>query len=164
MLRIITAGSRNFNDYDFFKKEMIKILFEINKKCPSHNILFINKEENIFKINNDMLEIISGMATGADSLGVRFAKDYNLKLKEFPADWKNLDVSPCKVMINSHGNYNALAGHNRNKKMAKYASSDESFGVLVLFWDGQSKGSMNMKSQSMAYGLDIYEHIINKQK
>lgn len=163
MLRVITAGSRNYNNYEEFKNYMIKLLFELNKKYPSHNILFINRDKNIFKINPLGVEIISGMATGADTLGVRFAKDYNLKLKEFPAEWENLDIFPCRVMINSNGSYNALAGHNRNKKMAEYASIDN-FGVLVLFWDGKSNGSKNMKNQAMAYGIDIYEYAINKQK
>ena len=100
------------------------------------------------------------MATGADTLAIKFAKKYKLALKEFPADWNNLNATPCRIMTNSHGVYNALAGHNRNKEMAIYASSNDAFGVLVLFWDGKSKGSKNMKSQAIAFGLEIYEHII----
>ena len=161
MLRMVIAGSRFFNNYNLFELEMIKILFELNKKYPQHNILFIDREKKLFKINPSSLEIISGMAKGADSLAVKFARKYNLALKEFPADWNNLDVSPCRIATNSHGSYNALAGHNRNKDMAVYASSDDAFGVLVLFWDGKSKGSKNMKNQAIAFGLEIYERIIN---
>lgn len=163
MLRMIIAGSRFFNDYNLFELEMFKILFELNKNHPQHNILFIDRERKLFKINPSSLEIISGMAKGADSLAVKFARKYNLALKEFPADWNNLNVSPCRVATNSHGSYNALAGHNRNRDMAIYASSEDTFGVLVLFWDGKSKGSMNMKNQAIAFGLKIYEYIINKQ-
>lgn len=161
MLRMVIAGSRFFNDYNLFELEMIKILFELNKKYPQHNILFIDREKKLFKINPSSLEIISGMAKGADSLAVKFAYEHNLALKEFPADWNNLDVSPCRIATNSHGSYNALAGHNRNKDMAVYASSDDAFGVLVLFWDSKSKGSKNMKNQAIAFGLEIYERIIN---
>lgn len=161
MLRMVIAGSRFFNDYNLFELEMIKILFELNKKYPQHNILFIDREKKLFKINPSSLEIISGMAKGADSLAVKFAHEHNLALKEFPADWNNLDVLPCRIATNSHGSYNALAGHNRNKDMAVYASSDDAFGVLVLFWDGKSKGSKNMKNQAIAFGLEIYERIIN---
>lgn len=118
MLRMIIAGSRFFNNYNLFKLEMIKILFELNKKYHQHNILFIDREKKLFKINPSSLEIISGMAKGADSLAVKFAHEHNLALKEFPADWNNLDVSPCRIATNSHGSYNALAGHNRNKDMA----------------------------------------------
>lgn len=101
--------------------------------------------------------------TLTDRLAVRFANKYNLALKEFPADWNNLNVLPCRVITNSYGSYNALAGHKRNRDMAVYASSDDAFGVLVLFWDGKSKGSKNMKSQAVAFGLEIYENIINRQ-
>lgn len=163
MLRIIIAGSRFFEDYNLFESTMFKVLFHLNKEYPQYNILVINKEERLFKINPCSLEIISGMAKGADTLAVRFANKYNLALKEFPADWNNLNVLPCRVITNSYGSYNALAGHKRNRDMAVYASSDDAFGVLVLFWDGKSKGSKNMKSQAVAFGLEIYESIINKQ-
>lgn len=163
MLRIIIAGSRFFEDYNLFESTMFKVLFHLNKEYPQYNILVINKEERLFKINPRSLEIISGMAKGADTLAVRFANKYNLALKEFSADWNNLNVSPCRVITNSYGSYNALAGHKRNRDMAVYASSDDAFGVLVLFWDGKSKGSKNMKSQAVAFGLEIYENIINRQ-
>lgn len=163
MLRIIIAGSRFFEDYNLFESTMFKVLFHLNKEYPQYNILVINKEERLFKINPCSLEIISGMAKGADTLAVRFATKYNLALKEFPADWNNLNVLPCRVITNSYGSYNALAGHKRNRDMAVYASSDDAFGVLVLFWDGKSKGSKNMKSQAVAFGLEIYENIINRQ-
>lgn len=163
MLRIIIAGSRFFEDYNLFESTMFKVLFHLNKKYPQYNILVINKEERLFKINPCSLEIISGMAKGADTLAVKFANKYNLALKKFPADWNNLNASPCRVITNSYGSYNALAGHKRNRDMAVYASSDDAFGVLVLFWDGKSKGSKNMKSQAIAFGLEIYECIINSQ-
>lgn len=163
MLRIIIAGSRFFEDYNLFESTMFKVLFHLNKEYPQYNILVINKEERLFKINPCNLEIISGMAKGADTLAVRFANKYNLALKEFPADWNNLNVLPCRVITNSYGSYNALAGHKRNRDMAVYASSDDAFGVLVLFWDGKSKGSKNMKSQAVAFGLEIYENTINRQ-
>lgn len=163
MLRIIIAGSRFFEDYNLFESTMFKVLFHLNKEYPQYNILVINKEERLFKINPCSLEIISGMAKGADTLAVKFANKYNLALKEFPADWNNLNVLPCRVITNSYGSYNALAGHKRNRDMAVYASSDDAFGVLVLFWDGKSKGSKNMKSQAIAFGLEIYENIINRQ-
>ena len=62
---------------------MFKVLFHLNKEYPQYNILVINKEERLFKINPCSLEIISGMAKGADTLAVKFANKYNLALKEF---------------------------------------------------------------------------------
>lgn len=164
MLRIVIAGSRFFNDYKTLEKVTIKKLFELNKMYPQLNLLTIDRENNLYKINRENLEIISGMASGADSLAVQFANNYSLKLVEFPADWDNLEVSPCKIMENSHGRYNALAGHNRNRAMAEYATSDDNFGVLILFWDGKSKGSKNMKNQAVIFGMKIFEIFISSIK
>ena len=164
MLRIVIAGSRFFNDYKTLEKVTIKKLFELNKMYPQLNLLTIDRENNLYKINRENLEIISGMASGADSLAVQFANNYSLKLVEFPADWDNLEVSPCKIMENSHGRYNALAGHNRNRAMAEYATSDDNFGVLILFWDGKSKGSKNMKNQAVIFGMKIFEILISNIK
>lgn len=47
MLRMVIAGSRFFNDYNLFELEMIKILFELNKKYPQHNILFYRQRKEI---------------------------------------------------------------------------------------------------------------------
>lgn len=164
MLRIVIAGSRFFNDYETLEKVTIKKLFELNKMYPQLNLLTIDRENSLYKINRENLEIISGMASGADSLAVRFANNYGLKLIEFPADWDNLEVSPCKIMENSHGRYNALAGHNRNRAMAEYATSDDNFGVLILFWDGKSKGSKNMKNQAVIFGMKIFEILVSRIK
>lgn len=161
MLRIVIAGSRYFNNYEIFERVVIQKLFELNKTYPQHNLLTINREKKTYKINRENLEIISGMATGADSLAVRFAHNYNLTLIEFPADWENLEAVPCKIMENSHGRYNALAGHNRNRAMAEYATSDNNFGVLILFWDGRSKGSQNMKNQAILFKMKIFEYLIS---
>lgn len=163
MLRIVIAGSRYFNDYKTLEKVVIKKLFELNKTYPQLNLLTIDRNNSLYKINRENLEIISGMASGADSLAVKFAHSHALKLVEFPADWKNLDAKPCKIMKNSHGEYNALAGHNRNRAMAEYATSDDNFGVLILFWDGKSKGSKNMKSQATNYKMKIFEHLTTKE-
>lgn len=164
MLRIVIAGSRFFNDYKTLEKVTIKKLFELNKMYPQLNLLTIDRENNLYKINRENLEIISGMASGADSLAVQFANNYSLKLVGFPADWDNLEVSPCKIMENSHGRYNALAGHNRNRAMAEYATSDDNFGVLILFWDGKSKGSKNMKNQAVIFGMKVFEILISSIK
>lgn len=61
--RIIVAGSRNFNNYDYLKKI-----------CD-----FIIDEEDVV--------IISGTARGADKLGERYAKEKGFELRLFPAKW-----------------------------------------------------------------------------
>jgi hypothetical protein len=68
-LRIIIAGSREFNDYYFLSNSMKNILGGRNfPECET-------------------IRIISGTARGADQLGERFAKDKGLELTRMAADW-----------------------------------------------------------------------------
>lgn len=68
-LRIIIAGSRDFDNYKVLEDESSKI---------------IEKE-----LNDDIqsIRIISGTARGADQLGERFAKKYNYSISCFPDEW-----------------------------------------------------------------------------
>jgi len=63
-MRVIIAGSRNFNDYGILKRKL--------------NAILKNQKE---------LTIISGTANGADKLGERYANDNHLKLEQYPAMW-----------------------------------------------------------------------------
>lgn len=67
-LRVIIAGSRDFNDYQLLKKSVIEII------CAKTML-------------SDSTKIISGTARGADSLGERFANEMGLEIKRFPANW-----------------------------------------------------------------------------
>jgi hypothetical protein len=64
IMRIIIAGSRNFNDYNLLKT-----------KC------------DYFLKNKRSVEIDSGAAAGADALGEKYAAENGFALKLFPADW-----------------------------------------------------------------------------
>lgn len=82
-------------------------------------------------------QIVSGAAPGADSLGAKWCREF-LKQEplEFPADWKNLEVIPCRAKRDKNGElYNSLAGFNRNTCIVK--NSD----VVIAFWDGKSTGT-----------------------
>jgi hypothetical protein len=79
--------------------------------------------------------IISGTANGADSLGERYAREFNIPLKRFPADWKR---------------YGKCAGMIRNKEMAKCAD------CLLALWDCSSVGTMHMINYSTLQGLTVY--------
>ena len=70
-LRIISAGSRDFNDYKFLKREVLNIVKYDNRP-------------------KEYVKIISGCARGADTLGEQFAKEFGLEVKKFPADWDGL--------------------------------------------------------------------------
>ena len=119
---IIIAGSRDFTDYEIVKKSLKNFL--------------------ISKQTSDKPTIICGMARGADMLGYRLAKEFNLPLKEFPADWS----------------IGKKAGYIRNEQMAKYAH-EHGNGVLFAFWDGESKGTKWMIKLAKKYNLET--HIFN---
>lgn len=78
--------------------------------------------------------VISGHASGADSLGEKFAADHNLQCELFPADWEH------------HGK---AAGPIRNAEMAD--ASD----ALIAFWDGQSRGTKSMIDLAKRKGLQV---------
>lgn len=111
-MKVIIAGGRDFEDYALLKEKCIK--------------LFANKMQD--------LEIVSGLARGADTLGVRLSKDIGCYLKKFPAEWKL---------------YGRRAGFLRNEQMGEYADA------LVAFWDGKSSGTKHMIQYARRIGLDV---------
>lgn len=65
-LRIIIAGSREFDNYNLLESTI----------------------SNFIKENTNNVEIVSGTARGADQLGEQFAIEYGYQIKRFPANWK----------------------------------------------------------------------------
>ena len=124
-LRVIIAGSRDFNDYKLLKESAIEI---ITKKT----------------MLPDLTRIISGGARGADTLGERFANEMGLEISRFIPDWDGLGKR---------------AGYVRNAEMAKFAVEDGNYGVLIAFWDGQSRGTKHMIDLAKRYGLEV--HVVN---
>lgn len=110
MVKLIIAGSRDFNNYELLKKTLDKV-------------------KKVFKF-----EVVSGKARGADSLGERYARENNLPIAEFPADW------------DTHGK---KAGFLRNADMADYADG------CIVFWDGVSKGTQHMINLAKEKGIQI---------
>lgn len=123
-MKVIIAGGRTF------------------KPTREHKELLVSLDEKY-----SFTEIISGKSKGADTFGEEYAKSLSIPVKEFPADWKNLSVEPCVIKYNQYGSYNALAGHNRNKKMAEYADA------VILFKGG--RGTANMKKLAVEHNLEI---------
>jgi hypothetical protein len=114
---VIVAGSRSFGNYALLKEKLDAILKE---KKTTHQV-----------------QIISGGAAGADQLGEIYAKDHDLDLKLFPANWK------------LHGN---KAGYIRNTEMARHAQA------VVVFWDGKSSGTRHMIKT--AHKLNLLTRVI----
>ena len=110
-MKLIIAGGRDFDNYELLKREAEAI---------------ISDRQNV--------EIISGLARGADLLGCRFAEEKGLPLRGFKAEW---------------GKFGRGAGIIRNKLMAKNATH------LLAFWDGYSKGTMHMIDYAVKMGLIV---------
>ena len=113
-MKVILAGSRTITDYEELCSAILLANFEIT-------------------------EVVSGKAKGVDTLGERFAKEFGLPVKEFPANWDK---------------YGRSAGHIRNEEMAKYAEA------CICLWDGKSRGTKSMIHLSEKYNLKLYVHLI----
>lgn len=97
-IKLLIAGTRTFNDYHLLQ-----------------NILS--------KVKSEIIEIVSGTARGADTLGERYAMEHNIPIKRFYPDWDSFGKRA--VML-------------RNREMAKYTDK------AIVFWDGESRGTKNM--------------------
>lgn len=82
-------------------------------------------------------EIVSGGADGVD----KAAEYYQERNDEF--DFIEVKANWPK--------YGKKAGVLRNAEMADYADA------LLLIWDGESKGSKNMKKEMLTRGKPVYE-------
>lgn len=116
-MKLIIAGTRTLNP----------TIDDINKYLQMHNL------------SNAKFEVVSGKAMGVDTSGEKFARYYNLKVHDFPADWER---------------FGRAAGPIRNRQMAEFSDA------LLLIWDGKSKGSMNMKTLMTNIGKSVYEVIL----
>lgn len=73
-LRVIIAGSRDFDDFTKLMNSCIDILLKITDQHSD-----LNK-----------IRIVSGTARGADQLGEQYAKIIGYEVSRFPADWDGL--------------------------------------------------------------------------
>ena len=111
--KVIVAGCRDFADYELLKE---KCDFYLQNKKP------------------EIIVIVSGHASGADTLGERYAQERGYETEVYPADWK------------TNGR---AAGPIRNAQMATVADA------LIAFWDGKSRGTKNMIDTATKRGLQV---------
>lgn len=78
--------------------------------------------------------IVSGGAKGADSLGVKFAEENKIETLIFLPDWEY---------------YGKSAGMRRNVEII------ENSDVVIAFWDGKSKGTLNSIELSKKLKKDL---------
>ena len=102
----------------------MKILIAGSRNIPNHSFVWDDLIKRVLGMyGTDGIEIVSGMARGADTIAIDFAKHFHIEWIGFPANW------------DQHGK---TAGYIRNKEMSVYA--DE----LIAYWDGKSNGTKNM--------------------
>lgn len=112
-MKTIIAGSRGFNSHEMLNNALANLHWTIT-------------------------EVVSGTARGADRMGEEWAKNNNIPVARFPANWDE---------------YGKSAGYRRNVDMAKYADA------LVVFWDGESRGAMHMYNIALREGIHIYREM-----
>lgn len=128
LFKVIIAGGRDYKDYNQLKSYCKHLLQ-----------------------NKDNIEVVSGTAEGADSLGENFAIEHNLGLKSFPAPWHEVNGKPkSEIGTRKDGSqFWKKAGPVRNVQMANYADA------LIAFWDGKSKGTKHMIDTAKKLGLKV---------
>jgi len=115
------VGSRTFQDYELLKTRVLSFMAE---KC----------------ITKSTTTIVSGGATGADTLAERFATEHNLNLLVFPADWKK---------------YPRAAGPIRNTLIVN--ASD----YLIAFPSRLGKGTQDSIQKAKKKGIPVGEYFID---
>lgn len=96
-LTVAIIGSRNITDRNFIYSKLDKI--------------FLNRKPDL---------VVSGGAKGPDTLGVMWARDNSVEVKEFIPDWAK---------------YGRGAGFKRNTQIVEAAN------LVIAFWDGESRGT-----------------------
>ena len=122
-MKLIIAGSRHLTGPSI----KAKVIMTLNHYASVRKII--------------PTEIVCGMADGIDTIGCNIARENNIPVKEFPANWKK---------------YGRTAGPIRNREMAEYADA------CFVFYDGKSIGSKNMIKQAKELKLDLWIVLYNK--
>lgn len=115
--KVIVAGGRDFDNYEFLKEKLDETF------------------ESLGDLDAHPIEIISGMADGADTLGIKYAKEHKLTMVLYPANWDK---------------YPRMAGILRNMNMLVTATH------LVAFWDGKSHGTKHLIEIAKEKGIPVW--------
>jgi|AntRauTorckE6833_2_1112554.scaffolds.fasta_scaffold57331_1 hypothetical protein len=118
---------------------MINVVIAGSGKFKDYETLEVTCNSLIGHLPKDNVTIIHGARPeGVDALAVEYAEKNGYKnIEEFPADWDS---------------YKKAAGPIRNKRMA------EKGDMVIVFWNGYSKGSWNMIQEALGYGCHLFVH------
>ncbi len=124
-MRVLVCGGRNYNDYDELSFVLEDIACEYSQEYKA--------DENWLPTD---ITIITGGATGADTLANKWAVTNWTQYKEYKADWNQ---------------YGKAAGAIRNQQMI-----DEGKPDLVIAFPG-GKGTKDMISRAKKAGIEVIE-------
>lgn len=120
--KILICGGRHFESYGLLKVVLGKIIEK-------------------FHIHISTSEIVSGHCQGADMLGEKYAEEYGVSVRRFPADW---------------GKYKRKAGPIRNKQMIDYISDFEN-KLVVAFMTADTVGTRNTVKLAQKNNIPVVE-------
>ena len=113
-VRLALVGGRTFNDYTIFSTNIEFILTKWNVTLP------------------DILQIVSGGASGADTLAEKWAKEHNIPMVVFKPDWDK---------------FGKAAGPMRNSDIVNMATH------LIAFPSEDSKGTWDSIAKAQKKGI-----------
>lgn len=102
-----------------------------------------NVNFDLYLDKNNIGQVISGGATGVDTLGESWAKRNKIESVAF---LPNFDVYGFPAAL-----------FERNKDMAKAAD------IVVAFWDGKSHGTKHMIDYAKSIGREVQVHLIEER-
>ncbi len=120
---ILICGSRHFTDYPLLAQVTDTVL-------RNHNLSY------------ESVEIVSGAAQGADSLGERYALIHNIPCVRFPADWERFGRS---------------AGPRRNSQMIEYLQQSTATPIVIAFVTVNSVGTRDTINKAHRAGIKVVE-------
>jgi len=143
MSRAIVAGGRNFC-WSFAQNRLYLPDNEIRKHAEWYLTIMFAKYQVDF--------VLCGGATGADALGLEFAKSHGIHGMIYQAKWSDLTVEGAviKTRRNTGEKYNSVAGPQRNERMAQNAD------ICILFPGGS--GTEDMERRAVARGLIVEKY------
>src|SRR5574343_1355792 len=114
------------------KQRKVRLLVAGSREYRNSAFVFERLDHLTKNLAREELVVISGLAKGPDSIAIAWAKARGLDWTEFPADWDA---------------FGKRAGYLRNEEMGALATH------CVVFWDGVSRGTLDMIRRAKAKGL-----------
>ena len=129
MTNVGVVGSRTFKDYAFLCDQL-----------------------DMFWLFLGAFTVVSGGATGADTMAVRWANAHKLPIPiVFPADFYKLGHPEAVIKMDRRNRpYDAAAGFRRNQEIID--ASD----MLIAFWNEKSPGTKDSIERAKQAGKPVY--------